>query len=71
MNPTPRTMPDLHANWLQPGWSTLAALVPGQPVREPTPNPSPAPAEPEWEDEGGSVKLPTHPQVEQAPQRPL
>jgi len=46
-------------------------MTPAPATKEPTPKPSQVPAELEWEDEGGTIKLPRKPPAEQAPKLPL
>ena len=67
MKPAP-VVPDLYSRWVYPGWNMLEALVP---ARDPAPRPPPGPAEQEWEDEGGTIRLPKKPRIEEPPKLPL
>jgi hypothetical protein len=71
MKSSPMTIPELYANWIASSWSLLLGRVTAVPSAEPAPHAAQAAAEQEWEDEGGSVKLPEQPQAEQAPKLPL
>lgn len=61
MKSSPITIPELYANWLASSWSILLGSVSAAPGVEPAANAAQVAAEQEWEDDGGSVKLPTQP----------
>ena len=60
-----------NTKWFQPGWSLFTGWLPGARAKEAGPKTVQIAAEQEWEDEGGSVKQPKKPVVEQAPKLPL